>query len=268
MGVTAHPPDYFSASAASPKRSPDAERGIGGQPEAGTEALRVLSRYKSAVREAKAGEHLFTVGEPCDAVHLLVRGWAYLFSPLADGRQTILHFAVPGTILGVHPEPNAPAEYSARALTDSVVHVVSYEQFNKLFQENPSTAVRLAGLLSQHRKIAFDKITSICRYSARQRVCRLLLELAVQGGPTSRSPEGRPLFLPLTQEHVAEAIGLSTVHVNRVLSALRKEGIVEFQHRRLRIISFAKLLAAGDAEDQFAPSDTVGPPSPKSESCV
>lgn len=264
MPVTAQPRD-FSAPPASSDAHPDADEGSERTQAASWPAiLRVLSAYRSADRDLKAGEHLFTVGEPCEAIHVLVRGWAYVFSPLADGRQIIFQFGLPGTLIGFHPEPNATAACSARALTDSTVHVVSYEQLSRLFRDNPDMAVRLTALLSQDRKLAFDRLTSTCRHSARRRVSQLLLELALHGWPFAPRVGAQNLFIPVTQEHLADATGLSTVHVNRVLSTLRRDRIVEFQHRRLRILSFAKLRAAagGDESAELSASGSnAGPPS-------
>jgi CRP/FNR family transcriptional regulator, anaerobic regulatory protein len=263
MPVTAQPRD-FSAPPASSDTHPDADEGPDARkPVAWPTILRVLSTYKSADRDLKAGEHLFTVGEPCEAIHVLVRGWAYVFSPLADGRQIIFQFGLPGTVIGFHPEPNATAACSARALTDATAHVVSYDQLSRLFRDNPDMAVRLTALLSQDRKLAFDRLTSTCRHSARRRVSQLLLELALQGWPFAPRVGAQNLFIPVTQEHLADATGLSTVHVNRVLSTLRRERIVEFQHRRLRILSFTKLRAAAGGDEpteRGASGPDVGPP--------
>jgi CRP/FNR family transcriptional regulator len=250
MGVTARPPELGEWPAQVVR---DPEGDTGGKPASWASVLRVLSTYRSPDRETKAGDHLFTVGQPCEAIHVLTRGWAYVFSPLADGRQMIFQFVVPGSVIAFNPEPDAIAPWSARTLTDSTFHVISHEQLTRLFREDPDTAARLTALLAQDRQLAFDRLMSICRFSARHRVSRLLLELARHGFPSAQRVGARDLFIPVTQEHVADATGLSTVHVNRVLSALRRDRVVEFQHRRLRILNLPKLKAVAEGDERLRP---------------
>src|SRR3546814_1034285 len=87
--------------------------------------------------------------------------------------------------------------------------------------------------LFRSRALAFVHLTSVGRCNARERVARLVLELFVRcrtQWPGNRIEE---MYLPLTQEHIGDATGLTFVHVNRILRTLRKEGVVEFHHRRL-----------------------------------
>lgn len=218
----------------------------------GGEILRVLSRYKSGERRLKAGEDLVTLGEPTQAVYILKYGWAFTFSPLADGRQLILRFAVATAVLDFQPGSNAVASYGVRALTDAIIDVISHGDLISLFRDNPAVGISLTTLLSRDRNLAFDQLTAICRFSARQRVGRLLLQLAIHSHLQTRASRTKEMFLPLTQEHLGDATGLSSVHVNRILRGLRNDGIVEFHYRRLKILDLEKLL-------ELAGSDEVNP---------
>jgi hypothetical protein len=144
--------------------------------------------------------------------------------------------------------------YSAQALTDAVVCIVSHENLGRLARDNPGVGMQLAGLISQDRGLAYDHLSSIGRRSARERVAYLLLELFIRSRlrwPGHRSEE---MYLPLTQEHIGDATGLTGVHVNRVLRDLRKEGIAEFHYRRLRILNPDKLVDVAGIEPQVAMS--------------
>lgn len=215
-----------------------------------TRVVQALERSKSSLRKLRPGEDILTFGTPCDAIHLLVSGWAYVFRPLEDGQQVILQFADRGTIIGFHPEPNATAQYSARTLSNSTIAVVSYDHFELLFKEAPDVAIRLAALLSRDRNLAFDSVTSFSRISARQRVARLLLQLTLHASAQGAYP--KELSIPLTQEHIADATGLSTGHVNRTLGELRRNGIVEFQYRKLRILNLGDLITAAGIDGPSA----------------
>ena len=206
------------------------------------DVLHVTGRYKSGDREIKAGSDLFRLGERGEAIYGLVDGWVALYNSHEDGRRQILQFAPPGAVLAFVPTRGAVLSYSAQALTDAVVQIVPHDKLGHLFREFPDVGMRLAGLIAQDRSLAYDQLSSIGRGSARERVAHLLLELYVRyrlQWPGHRSEE---MHLPLTQEHIGDATGLSSVHVNRVLRDLCKDGIVEFHYRRLRILNPDKLV--------------------------
>jgi CRP-like cAMP-binding protein len=216
--------------------------------------LHVVADYRTGNRKIKAGEHLLSLGDTCDAIYNLIDGWVFLYNILEDGRRQILHFGLPGAVLGFHPARGAMTTYSVQALTDAVVCVIPHKALDPLSRKHPEIGLRLAWLISRDRSLAFDHLTSVGRRSARERVAHLLLELFIRyraQWPGSRIEE---MHLPLTQEHIGDATGLTFVHVNRVLRDLRREGIVEFHYRRLRILDPDRLIDVAGIDPQLAMS--------------
>ena len=203
------------------------------------EVLRVMAAYKSGNRQFKAGEDLFRLGERRDELYHLVDGWVFLYDLLQDGRRQILHFALPGGVLGLYP--NRVAIYGAQALTDAVVCVISHASLGSLLKNDAETGLQLMWTVWKERNLAYDHLSSVGRRSSRERVARLLLELFVRFRMRWPHHSIEEMHLPLTQEHIGDATGLTNVHVNRVLRDLREEGIVEFHYRRLRILNPDKL---------------------------
>src|SRR3546814_2186141 len=116
------------------------------------------------------------------------------------------------------------ATYGAQALTGALVCRIPLDALNARVRDNPDVAVRLVRSLSRDRALAFDHLTSVGRCNARERVARLVLELFVRcrtQWPGNRIEE---MYLPLTQEHIGAATGLTFVHVNRISRTLRKAG--------------------------------------------
>ena len=208
--------------------------------------------HKSADRRLRAGQDLFGLGDLCDAVYNLVSGWMFLYSLLEDGRRQILHFALPGAVLGFHPANGAMTTYGVQALTDAVVCVIPRKALESLSRRQPEIGLRLAWLIARDRSLAFDHLTSVGRRSARERVAHLLLELYVRYWGQWLGGGVEEMHLPLTQEHIGDATGLTFVHVNRVLRDLRAEGIVEFHYRRLRILDPDKLIDAAGVDPHLA----------------
>lgn len=195
--------------------------------------LCVIANHKSGDREFKAGQDLFSLGEPCDSIYNIAQGWVILYNLLEDGRRQILHFALPGAVLGFHPGGGAMMTYGAQALTDTVVCAIPHKALLPLVKQQPEYGLRLAWLIARDCTLAFDRLTSIGRRSARERVAHLLLKLFIRYRAQWPGSQIEEMHLPLTQEHIGDATGLTFVHVNRVLRELRKDGILEFHYRRL-----------------------------------
>ena len=218
------------------------------------EVLRVIASHKTGDRKVKAGQDLFSPGEPCGAIYNLVEGWIFLYDLLEDGRRQILHFALQGAVLGFHPAHGSFTTYGAQALTDAAVCIIPHKALNTLSKEYPEIGMRLALLTSRDRSLAFSHLTSIGRRSARERVAHLLLELFIRHRAHWPGQRIEEMHLPLTQEHIGDATGLTGVHVNRVLRTLHGERVVEFHNRSLRIVNPDKLVDIARIDPQLAMS--------------
>lgn len=209
--------------------------------------MRSIARYKQADRRLEAGGQLFRPGEPCHEIFKLVDGWAFLYTLFPDGRRQILHFVLPGAIIGFHPAQDAVATYGLEALTDIVVEPYRIRA-SVLYERHPEIGMQLAWLLSRDLRLAFDRLASVGGLSAQERVSHLLLELFVRDRMRWPGHRIEDLHLPLTQEHIGDATGLTGVHINRVLRDLRRKGIIEFRYRHLHIFDPDRLveLAAVD----------------------
>lgn len=222
--------------------------------ECSQETLRILAAFKARDRKIKAGDDLFRSSEPSSAIYNLIRGWVFLYTLLEDGRRQVLHFALPGAVLGFQPARGMTMTYSAQALTDTLVYVIPHDRLNPLCRDYPEIAMRLAWLASRDCNLAYDRLFSIGRQSARQRVARLLLELSARYRAQWHGKRTKEVPLPLTQKHIGDATGLTGVHVNRVLRELRRDDIVEFRYRRLRVLNPDKLVDAAGVDRHVATS--------------
>jgi CRP-like cAMP-binding protein len=214
------------------------------------EFLRFLGTFKTRDRTLTAGSDLFASGEPSDAIYYLLDGWVCLYKLLQDGRRQILHFALPGAVLGFPPSQGGMS-YSAQALTDATVSVIPRNNLSAMFGEYPEVAMRIAWLVSRDRSLAYEHLLSVGRRSGRQRVAHLILELFVRSRMQWPGHDTEEMHLPLTQEHIGDTTGLTGVHVNRVLRDLRREQILEFHYQRLRVLNPDKLLDVAGVDPQL-----------------
>lgn len=205
-----------------------------------------LEQFKPADRLVRAGSHVFAEGETPGHVNTLKSGWVMLYSLLPDGRRHIHEFCVRGALLSFGVEPDQPAPYSAQALTDSVICALPRQEIGAMLREVPDMAVSLACLAARGQTRAFRQSVSVGHRSARERVAGLILDLVERSRAAGEAPDdpAGEFRLPVTQEQIGDALGLTPVHVNRTLRKLRDEDLVWTRAHRLRLLDPAGLAAA------------------------
>lgn len=194
-----------------------------------------------------AGAELYGHGHMAARPKVLLSGWACRCRVLPDGRRQIFTFVAPGDAVGLCPRPDPVMQSVTVALTKvttadaSTLAEAAFERGAEF--DGISAAVYTAAALDEGSLL--DHIVRLGRQTAYERMAHLLLELrwrlAVVGlGSERRFP------LPLTQEVLADALGLSIVHVNRTLQQLRREGLLELRAGAVELLKPEVLVAASD----------------------
>lgn len=194
-----------------------------------TDADLQLVRGLSDRRERHgAGEELTVEGQAGRRARFVVSGWACRQRVLPDGRRQIFGFILPGDPVGLGERPNAPALCSIVAVTS--LETVDAEPVVEAAASGASPGLARAVAMSrvEEEALLLDHLVRLGRQSAYERVAHFLLEmrqrLEIAGlGDRQRFP------VPLTQEVLADALGLSIVHVNRTLQQLRRERLLELR---------------------------------------
>jgi CRP/FNR family transcriptional regulator, anaerobic regulatory protein len=198
--------------------------------------LPIMDLYKSGDRTVPAGTDFIRQGEPVNELFTLLDGWAFHYRLLEDGRRQITRVLLPGDFIGFQAELGAPAENAAQALTDCRFCVFPQESAKAMISEQPELAIRLIWTIARDEARVEELLTSIGRRSARERVALFLLELYYRVRLRDTQPLGSEIPLPLTQEHIGDALGLTSVHVNRTLRELREAGLLVVSKRTLQIL--------------------------------
>lgn len=199
------------------------------------------------------GSHLFSVGWNGRSIFNLLHGLVAVYALLEDGRRQIVQFATPGAVLGMCTTNGGETYVGAQALTDICVSVIPMSVLISQSHSEPKVGMRLALSLAGDCNLAFEQLTNIGRRSARERVAYLLCQLYVRIRMLQTDPSAGDITLPITQEQIGDATGLTFIHVNRILSTLRNEGVVELKYRRLKVLDIRRLqeLAGVDQSHAF-----------------
>jgi len=197
-------------------------------------------------------------GRPYQSVFILCSGFAWRYKILPDGKRQLLSFALPGDLIGFPASFFENAVNATGSLTDVVVATVPFAALYDLFARFPRVAVVLYWMAAREAAIYGERIIDIGRRSAYERLAHLILELLTRLRAAGLAEE-RSYVLPLTQELIADVLGLSGPHVSRMLRLMREEGLVRIDGHRLTVTDLESLtVLAGFEGDYLARSRIPG----------
>jgi len=193
------------------------------------EELSAINEIKREHLKAAAGEEIIRIGDDAPEVYTLYAGWAFRYKMLTDGRRQILSFLLPGDLLGLQAAMFDAALYGIEALTEVQLCVLPRKKVWALFGQMPGLAFDVAWLGSRSESFVDENLTSVGRRSAAERVAALIVALYKRAKSVGMV-EGETFAFPLTQQHIADALGLSLVHTNKTLAKLKRMGMFKQQN--------------------------------------
>jgi CRP-like cAMP-binding protein len=204
-----------------------------------TSALDALNRQKVHLA---AHQDLYVEGDPIDRTYVVLDGWMCRHRTLEDGRRQIMSFVLPGDLLNHFGAYQPTAVHTVTALTDAVLASFSCHDIVALSRAQPRLGAAFAWLAARKYSLLEEHVVRIGRRSAYERVAHMLLELLHCLNVVEESSDDG-YELPVTQEILGDALGLSLVHVNRTLRRLRKEGLIRMDsNRRIVILDMNALM--------------------------
>ncbi|MFZ0425069.1 MAG: Crp/Fnr family transcriptional regulator [Xanthobacteraceae bacterium] len=188
------------------------------------EELTALKHIKRDHLAAPAGAAIVRAGDDSPELYTLYSGWAYRFKILPDGRRQILNFLLPGDLVGLQAAMFDAALHGIEALTEVELCVLPRRKVWALFGQFPGLAFDVTWLGAREEGFVDENLTSVGRRSAAERVAALIVTLYKRAKALGLVVDETFAF-PLTQQHIADALGLSLVHTNKTLARLRRMGM-------------------------------------------
>ncbi len=214
-----------------------------------TEAARLLD-LTAVTRTLRPGHELVSEGRRCATVSLIIEGAALRYRILRDGQRQILNILLPGDFAGVVSCRFENAPYSIKTLTLASVATIPLPRLVGLLDSHPRLAAQLFWRSACELTMLAERLIAVGRRPARERVAHFLMELLVRLQMVGLADE-RSYRLPLTQEMVADTLGLSIPYLNRILRDLRDEGLVRVKNQMLIIDDLRELSAVADFEQGY-----------------
>lgn len=218
--------------------------------------LAVLERLHRRRRTFLAGRELVHQGQSEQAAYILASGWVCSYKTQADGTRQVVDFQIPGDFLGLRSVLLHTSDHGIEPINDIQAAEVLISDLLGAFAQTPRLATAILWAASRDEAMVVEHLVGLGRRDAEARMAHFLLELGARlslvgmGGKSGYA-------CPLTQYHLADALGLSAVHVNRVLRKLREDGLVTFRDGQVIFNDYNGLVAMADFDPAYL--DQTGP---------
>ena len=196
--------------------------------------LDCLAEIQLKPEKVDAKTELVHEGQTGHRAYILQAGWAYCYKMLPGGGQQVITFSVPGDFMGMRSILLRTSDHSFATLTDAEVSPIAVPRVIQVFNEFPRLGAALLWAVSRDEAIAVEHLVGLGRRSAIERVAHFFMELGQRLQLVGLATESK-FECPLNQYLLADALGLTAIHVNRVLRKLREKGLITVREQHVVI---------------------------------
>ncbi|MDF0494616.1 helix-turn-helix domain-containing protein [Bradyrhizobium yuanmingense] len=186
------------------------------------------------LQRAGPSEDVISEGDPVDSVRVVLSGWLCRYKTLEDGRRQIVNFIFPGETCDAHAFLLRVMDHSIATMTPAVYAEIKRARFETLVAGNPTLSEAFWCETLVNTAIQREWVINLGRRVAVERVAHLFCEIFERLRPVDMV-DGNSCVMPITQMDLADATGLSVVHLNRTLQELRATGLIVLRERTLTI---------------------------------
>lgn len=203
--------------------------------------LSVLSDVYRRKRSFAVGRDMIHEGQTGQHAYILASGWACSYKILAGGTRQIVDFQIPGDFLGLRSVLFRAADHNVEPITPVQASEVRQQDLLAALSQTHRLATAVLWAASRDEAMVVEHLIDLGRRNATERMAHFLLELAARLRLVGMGDKAG-YDCPLSQYLLADALGLSAVHVNRVLRELREEGLLTFQKGKVMFDDYDALV--------------------------
>lgn len=209
-----------------------------------------LKQLEGQTRRVPPRTEVVRQGDPVRNCLAVRRGWSVRAKLMADGRRQITDLVLPGDLVGLYADVLPVADQTV--ITNTAVEFAEFppDAVAALFFEHPRLAAAFAWTAAREQAILAEKVTCLGRRTAYERVAHFLLEVFERLRVVGLTEDNR-FTLPISQEAIADTLGLSPVHVNRMLARLRQEGAIRIDGTLVELLDLTMLKRAADYDELY-----------------
>jgi CRP-like cAMP-binding protein len=209
-----------------------------------------LQNLPMQVTDIRADQDIVREGDRPSRSFVVLEGFACAFKMTSKGKRQIMAFFIEGDMPDLQSLHLSTMDHSIGTITPCKVGFVAHEVLRVLCRQFPRINDGFWRNTLIDSAIFREWMTSIGRRPAYNRIAHLICEMLVKMRAVGLADD-HTIELPINQGEIADALGLSNVHVNRVLTELRGDGLLEIKGRRIKALDWDKLKAAGDFDPGY-----------------
>ncbi|NMG38155.1 cyclic nucleotide-binding domain-containing protein [Chelativorans sp. ZYF759] len=215
--------------------------------------LNFISRFKKGELSVDKGGTVLAEGTRNPHLYTILKGWAFRYKLLTDGRRQIVNFAMPGDLVGLQGTLMGDMQHSVEALSPMLLCVFEREELLRLYEAHPALGYDVTWIAAREESILDENLLSVGRRSALERLAYLLSFIAERARDVGLF-NGRPMEIPITQQHLADTLGLSLVHTNKTVRKLAQGKLLRWRDGGCEILDLERLEdLAGWSPVEFPP---------------
>ena len=212
--------------------------------------IAAIAATVTRVEEYRPNEDIIAQGDTPTEVHLIVDGYAARYKLVPSGSRQIMAFLIPGDLCDIQLTVLQHMDHSISALSPCTVAHLDMRAVARLIEDNKAVARAFWWSVLVDEAIVREWMVNIGRRSAERRLAHILCEL-LQRMRAVGLTNGDSFVLPLTQQHLADATGLSAVHLNRMMQALRATGLITTDGKKVAIHDIRGLIKEAEFEADY-----------------
>lgn len=211
----------------------------------GPRELTAVTSLGGSIVQVGAGVDLVAPGAPAHHVHFVVEGLIGRFAQFSNGMRQITALHIPGDVADLHAAVRPSAAPALQALVTTTLVRVPLQELAQLARSLPALTEAFWAYCAVDVAVLERWAANLGRRTAAQRMAHFLCEVGLRIEQAGRG-DRRNFPLPLTQPQLGDALGLTPVHINRTLKALRSDGLIAIAGRDFHVHDWERLAALGD----------------------
>ncbi|OBQ76478.1 Crp/Fnr family transcriptional regulator [Mesorhizobium loti] len=174
-----------------------------------------VDKCATVIVEGSHSAHLYTV----------LSGWAFRYKLLPDGRRQILNYLMPGDLIGLQGSVMGEMQHSVEALSPMLLCVFERDSLHELYRNHPGLAYDITWIASREERMLDENLLSVGRRSAIERAAYLIAFIGSRAKVVGLNGK-QSIQIPITQQHIADTLGLSLVHTNKTIRKLMDRKLI------------------------------------------
>lgn len=196
--------------------------------------LSFVSTFKKGELAVDKGATVLVEGSHSAHLYTVLSGWAFRYKLLPDGRRQILNYSMPGDLIGLQGSLMGEMQHSVEALSPMLLCVFEREQLHELYRCHPGIAYDITWIAAREERMLDENLLSIGRRTALERAAYLIAFIASRARGAGLN--GKTPVIPITQQHIADTLGLSLVHTNKTIRKLMDRKLIMWRDGGCQVV--------------------------------